>query len=214
MSVRLRISEIFYSIQGEARTVGYPTVFIRLTGCPLRCVYCDTPYAFQGGKWWGIEEIMQEICRYSTRFVTVTGGEPLAQQSCLTLLTNLVTCGYQVSVETSGAMDISAIDPRVSKVVDIKTPGSGEEQRNLYSNFNHLTAHDQLKIVICSRSDYIWAKAIMEQYSLVGRCEVFFSPVHPQLPPKVLADWILEDRLTVRLQVQLHKIIWDDVWGR
>lgn len=212
--MRLRISEIFYSIQGEARTIGCPTVFIRLTGCPLRCTYCDTTYAFQGGEWLTLEKILAQVRHYPTQYVTVTGGEPLAQKPCLNLLIQLANDNYQVSLETSGALDISAVDRRVSKVLDVKTPASGEAARNLYANFQYLTEHDQIKIVICNRSDYLWAKQILVDYQLERLCEVFFSPAYQQLSLETLATWILEDHLPVRLQTQLHKIIWRDVRGR
>jgi 7-carboxy-7-deazaguanine synthase len=211
---RLRISEIFYSLQGETRTVGLPTVFIRLTGCPLRCQYCDTAYAFYGGTWYEIEDILKNVASYSTKFVTVTGGEPLAQKPCATLLTKLCEAGYAVSIETSGALDISSVDQRVVKIVDIKTPGSGESGKNRYENIDHLLPHDQVKLVICSRADYEWSRDLLWQYKLSERCEVLFSPSFTQQLPGQLADWILADRLPVRLQIQLHKFLWGDVAGR
>ena len=207
---QLRISEIFFSLQGEARSVGVPTVFIRLTGCPLRCSYCDTSYAFQGGEWLSIDQIMQQLAQYATRFVTVTGGEPLAQKGCLELLKRLCDQGYQVSLETSGALDISAVDKRVSRVVDLKTPASGEMAKNRYENIEFLTPHDQLKFVICDRDDYDWAVAQLQQHDLANRCEVLFSPCAGQLAPTDLANWILADQLPVRFQLQLHKILWGD----
>ncbi len=211
---RLRITEIFYSLQGEARTVGWPTVFVRLTGCPLRCSYCDTAYAFQGGRWMGLEEIEKQVASYTPLYVTVTGGEPLAQTQCLELLSRLCNEGYNVSLETGGALDISLVDPRVVKVIDIKTPDSGEVKKNRYENIAHLSASDQVKFVICSRQDYLWVKKIVEQYDLTQQVEVLFSPVHGQLAPRDLADWILSDRLRVRMQVQLHKYLWGDEPGR
>jgi 7-carboxy-7-deazaguanine synthase len=211
---RLRVSEIFYSLQGETRTVGWPTVFVRLTGCPLRCGYCDTEYAFRGGRWMAVKAILSEVAAFGARYVTVTGGEPLAQKNCLKLLGRLCDLDYQVSLETSGAMDIRDVDPRVVKVVDLKTPGSGEVDKNLYRNINHLEPKDQVKFVICDRIDYEWAKAALDQYQLDGRCEVLFSPSHGQLDAGLLADWMLADRLPVRLQIQLHKYLWGDVPGR
>jgi 7-carboxy-7-deazaguanine synthase len=205
---RLRITEIFYSLQGEARSVGWPTVFIRLTGCPLRCGYCDTSYAFQGGEWYTLDDILQEVAHYNTRHVTVTGGEPLAQKPCLDLLSRLCDAGYNVSLETSGALDISGVDKRVIKVMDLKTPGSGEAARNLYANLQHLQPQDQIKFVLCDRQDYDWAVALLKQHALADKCEVLFSPVHGQLEPRQLADWILADQLPVRFQLQLHKILW------
>jgi 7-carboxy-7-deazaguanine synthase len=205
---RLRITEIFYSLQGETRSVGLPTVFVRLTGCPLRCVYCDTAYAFSGGEWQSIAEIREQVAAYGADYVTVTGGEPLAQKACLELLIQLCDDGYEVSLETSGAMDISQVDPRVVRVVDIKTPGSGEVSRNLYSNFDHLTARDQLKFVICDAEDYQWCLATMAEYQLHDKCEILFSPSHEQLEARELAEWVLRDRLAVRLQIQLHKYLW------
>lgn len=213
-SERLRITEIFYSLQGEARTVGYPTVFIRLTGCPLRCVYCDTEYAFYGGEWLELGEILKRAAEHTPRFVTVTGGEPLAQRPCRELLTALCERGYQVSLETGGALDIASIDPRVSIVMDLKTPGSGEERRNLYTNIEHLTDKDQVKFVICDRADYEWSRAKLSKYRLDERCEVLFSPSHGQVNPTDLAEWILQDHLPVRMQIQLHKILWNDARGR
>jgi 7-carboxy-7-deazaguanine synthase len=211
---RLRITEIFYSLQGETRTVGLPTVFVRLTGCPLRCGYCDTSYAFQGGNWQDIDTILQTVASYHPKYVTVTGGEPLAQKACIPLLKALCDAGYEVSLETSGALDVSAVDPRVMKVVDIKTPDSKEVEKNRFENISHLTAHDQIKFVICSKSDYEWSKNIMQQYSLSDRCEVLFSPSYEDISAGDLADWILNDRLAVRLQIQLHKFLWGNAPGR
>jgi 7-carboxy-7-deazaguanine synthase len=211
---RLRVTEIFYSLQGEARTVGLPTVFVRLTGCPLRCGYCDTAYAFHGGEWRGIADILKEVASYKPRYVTVTGGEPLAQKACLTLLSRLCDAHYEVSLETSGALDISQVDPRVIKVVDLKTPCSGEAGKNLYSNLVHLSSRDQIKFVLCDRADYQWAKDILSEYDLTSRCEVLFSPCHQQLNATALADWILADRLQVRLQIQLHKYLWGETPGK
>ena len=211
---RLRITEIFYSLQGEARSVGWPTVFIRLTGCPLRCGYCDTSYAFQGGEWYTLDHILQEVAHYRTRHVTVTGGEPLAQKPCLTLLSRLCDAGYEVSLETSGALDISRIDHRVIKVMDLKTPGSGEAARNRYANLEYLLPQDQVKFVLCDRQDYEWAVALLKQHALADKCEVLFSPVQDQLEPRELADWILEDQLPVRFQLQLHKLLWGNEPGR
>ncbi|CAB1277442.1 7-carboxy-7-deazaguanine synthase QueE [Candidatus Nitrosacidococcus tergens] len=211
---QLKITEIFYSLQGEANTVGIPTVFIRLTGCPLRCHYCDTSYAFQGGNWWDLSEIIHKVATFNTRYITVTGGEPLVQSSCLTLLTLLCDAGYKTSLETSGALDISKVDIRVIKIMDIKTPESGEESRNLYQNIDYLLTHDQIKFVLCSREDYIWAKSILSNYDLDSRCEVLFSPSYNQLNPTHLAEWILEDKLQVRMQIQLHKYLWGDIPGR
>lgn len=214
MENSLRITEIFYSLQGEARQVGLPTVFIRLTGCPLRCQYCDTAYAFHGGKSQSLAQILQTAAGYKTRHVTVTGGEPLAQPNCIPLLSALCDAGYQVSLETSGAMDISAVDTRVSRVLDIKTPGSLEVSKNLLSNLPHLTAHDQVKFVICDRADYEWSVAFLAEHQPPEGCEILFSPSHTQLTANELADWILTDQLNVRLQVQLHKILWGDTPGR
>jgi 7-carboxy-7-deazaguanine synthase len=212
-SERLRITEIFYSLQGEARTVGLPTVFVRLTGCPLRCSYCDTEYAFYGGQWLELSDILQRVAEYTPRYVTVTGGEPLAQRPCRELLAALGDRGYEVSLETGGAMDIAGIDARVSIVMDLKTPGSGEEQRNRYANIPHLGKKDQVKFVICDRTDYEWSRAKLVEYRLDRVGEVLFSPCHGQLNPTELAEWILADRLPVRLQIQLHKILWNDARG-
>lgn len=211
---RLRITEIFYSLQGESRTSGYATVFIRLTGCPLRCEYCDTTYAFKGGEWVSLNDILSEVKKYDTKYITVTGGEPLAQKKCITLLKNLCDEGYDVSLETSGALDISKVDKRVSRVMDLKTPASKEEDKNRYENIEFLTPHDQLKFVICDRNDYEWAVAKINEYDLLSRCEVLFSTSHQQLKPQTLADWILEDQLAVRFQMQLHKYLWNDEPGR
>lgn len=211
---RLRITEIFLSLQGEADAVGWPTVFVRLTGCPLRCHYCDTEYAFTGGEWWGIDALLAEVARYNIRHVCVTGGEPLAQKGCLELLPRLCDAGHEVSLETSGALDIARVDPRVSRVMDIKTPVSGEAAKNRYENIDHLTPHDQVKLVIGDRNDYEWARAVVEKYDLNQRCAVLFSPVFDSIEPRQLAEWILEDRLDVRFQMQLHKLLWDDEPGR
>lgn len=210
----LRITEIFYSLQGETRTVGLPTVFVRLTGCPLRCQYCDTAYAFSGGQIIPIPDILSQVATYRPRYVTVTGGEPLAQPNCLHLLTALCDQGYDVSLETSGAIDVSGVDPRVVKVVDLKTPGSLEMQRNCYENIPHLNPHDQVKFVLCSRRDYEWARAKLLEFQLERRVQdVLFSPSHGQLDATELAEWILKDKLQVRLQVQLHKLLWKDAAG-
>ena len=211
---RLKITEIFLSLQGEARQAGWPTVFVRLTGCPLRCQYCDTAYAFHGGEWRTIDEILAEVAGHGVRHVCVTGGEPLAQKRCIGLLERLCDAGYDVSLETSGALDIADVDARVSRVLDIKTPGSAEVHRNLWSNLPLLTPHDQVKFVICSRDDYDWAKAIVREHRLDEACEVLFSPSHAQVSPRELADWIVADRLPVRFQMQLHKILWNDEPGR
>ncbi len=213
-SGQLRISEIFLSLQGESRSVGYPTVFIRLTGCPLRCGYCDTSYAFQGGQWITLAAILAQVATYETRHITVTGGEPLAQKLCLDLLTRLCDADYEVSLETSGALDVSAVDARVVKVMDLKTPGSGEEDKNHWQNIEYLSSQDQIKFVLCDRNDYDWAKRILAQYQLLSRCEILFSPCHGQLSAKTLAAWILEDKLQIRFQLQLHKILWDNEPGR
>ncbi|OGT20761.1 MAG: 7-carboxy-7-deazaguanine synthase QueE [Gammaproteobacteria bacterium RBG_16_57_12] len=211
---RLRITEIFHSLQGESRSMGWPTAFIRLTGCPLRCGYCDTAYAFAGGEWMTIDHILNQVTGFGAHHVTVTGGEPLAQPDSLLLLTRLCDAGYEVSLETSGALDISAVDPRVIKVMDLKTPDSGEMKKNLYSNLAHLQAQDQVKFVLCSREDYDWAKDMLLEYGIATRCEVLFSPSHGQLAPRTLAEWILSDHLPVRFQIQLHKILWGAERGR
>lgn len=212
-SESLRISEIFYSLQGETSRVGLPTVFVRLTGCPLRCTYCDTAYAFSGGQSMTLEAIMDEVARYAPRYVTVTGGEPLAQRNCLPLLRALCDKGYAVSLETGGALDVSGVDARVVKVLDIKTPASGEEQKNLWSNLEHLSPHDEIKFVLCDEVDYQWAKQVLQERELVQRCAVLFSPAQGQLAAKDLAEWILRDQLPVRLQVQLHKLLWGNEAG-
>jgi 7-carboxy-7-deazaguanine synthase len=212
--VSLRISEIFYSLQGETSRVGLPTVFVRLTGCPLRCHYCDTTYAFTGGQSMTLQAIMDEVGRYPTRYVTVTGGEPLAQKNCLTLLRLLCDEGYKVSLETSGALDVSAVDKRVMKVLDIKTPASGEVEKNLWSNLDRLKTDDEIKFVLCDEADYMWASKILMERNLADKCEVLFSPAQGQLSPTDLADWILRDKLPVRMQLQLHKILWGNVAGR
>ena len=208
--MNLRITEIFLSLQGESRTVGVPTVFVRLTGCPLRCQYCDTAYAFHGGESLDIDAIVEKVAAYGVRHVTVTGGEPLAQKGCLALLARLCDAGYEVSLETSGAMAMEEVDPRVSRVMDIKTPGSGEAVKNRFENIQHLTAHDQVKFVICDRADYEWSKQVVAEHGLNERCEVLFSPSAQQLPARQLADWIVADRLPVRFQIQLHKLLWGD----
>lgn len=210
----IRITEIFYSLQGETRTVGLPTVFIRLTGCPLRCGYCDTEYAFSGGERMAITQIIDKTASFHPRYVTVTGGEPLAQKNCLSLLTQLCDQGYQVSLETSGAMDIADVDQRVVIVMDLKTPASGELKKNRYENIELLSDKDQIKFVICDREDYEWSKQQLEKYSLTDKCEVLFSPVHGESMATQLAEWILEDNLQVRFQLQLHKYLWNDEPGR
>ncbi|MEZ5454845.1 MAG: 7-carboxy-7-deazaguanine synthase QueE [Lysobacteraceae bacterium] len=214
VSDRLRLTEIFCSLQGESRSVGWRTVFVRLTGCPLRCRYCDTAYAFHGGEWWSIDAVLDEVAKHQVRHVCVTGGEPLAQKRCLGLLTALCDAGYEVSLETSGAMDIAPVDPRVVRVMDLKTPDSGEAERNLWSNIDVLTPHDQIKFVLCSREDYEWARAVLLERGLSDRCEVLMSPSQAELAPATLADWILVDRLPVRFQLQLHKVLWGNQPGR
>lgn len=211
---RLRITEIFHSLQGESATVGLRTVFVRLTGCPLRCGYCDTAYAFKGGNWMELDAILAEVARHEVRYVTVTGGEPLAQAECLGLLRALCDAGYEVSLETSGALDVSDVDPRVVKIMDLKTPSSGESSKNRYENIAHLLPHDQVKFVIADEADYRWSCEQLAQHRLTERCAVLFSPVAGQMTPSDLADWIIRDRLDVRFQVQLHKLLWGDEPGR
>ena len=213
-SEMLRVSEIFYSIQGETSRVGLPTVFVRLTGCPLRCTYCDTSYAFTGGRDMTLAEILAEVTRHQPRYVTVTGGEPLAQKNCLELLTALRDAGYDVSLETGGALDISGVDARVVKVLDIKTPGSGEAGKNLWSNLAVLSAQDEIKFVLCDEADCQWAVQVLREHKLAEKCGVLFSSASGQLSPTKLAEWILRDHLPVRLQVQLHKLLWGEVAGR
>ncbi len=213
-SEQLRITEIFFSLQGEARTVGLPTVFIRLTGCPLRCQYCDTAYAFTGGEWLGFNAVLEAVSKYKAKYVTVTGGEPLAQKNCKVLLKMLCDSGYEVSLETSGAISVAGIDSRVSKVMDIKTPGSGELKKNLAENIGLLNDHDQVKFVICDEPDYLWAKEMIAEHQMADRFEILFSPSHEELDAGVLADWILRDELAVRLQIQLHKYLWGNAPGR
>jgi 7-carboxy-7-deazaguanine synthase len=211
---RLKITEIFRSLQGEADTAGIPTVFVRLTGCPLRCQYCDTAYAFHGGEWVTLEDVLQTVRDFATRHVCVTGGEPLAQKGCPALLTRLCDAGLRVSLETSGAMPLGEVDPRVVMVVDVKTPGSGEAARNRYEELQRLTPKDLVKFVICSREDYEWSRAKLDELQLAARCTVLFSPSHEQLQPGILADWLLADHLPVRFQVQLHKYLWGNVAGK
>ena len=213
-NLTLKINEIFFSIQGETSRVGLPTIFIRLTGCPLRCVYCDTEYAFHEGNMITLDDIMKNLSVYEAKHVTVTGGEPLAQKNCRPLLTLLCEAGYDVSLETSGAQDISNIDSRVARIVDLKTPASGEVDKNLYDNLQYLTTHDQVKFVICDRDDYQWSKEKLVTYKLNEQCEVLFSGSHGELQPSQLANWILQDQLPVRLQIQLHKYLWGDVPGK
>jgi 7-carboxy-7-deazaguanine synthase len=213
LNAQLRITELFYSLQGETSRIGLPTVFIRLTGCPLRCVYCDTAYAFSGGKNYTLAGLLQQVELYAPTYVTVTGGEPLAQKNCLTLLTALCDAGYQVSLETGGSLDIGAVDSRVSRVLDIKTPDSGEVDKNRWENIAVLTTHDEIKFVLCSENDYHWARQLLNQYQLTKLCPVLFSPVHNKLEATQLANWILRDRLQVRFQIQLHKILWNNEAG-
>lgn len=211
---QLKISEIFHSIQGESTFVGLPTVFIRLTGCPLRCTWCDTEYAFSGGQWMEIEEIVEQAKAFGTPYICVTGGEPLAQKRCLVLLDALIENGFNVSLETSGAISLAKVNNKVVTVMDLKAPGSGEEQKNIYENINYLDAKDQIKFVIKDRTDYHWSLSIIKRYNLIDKCEVLFSPVADELNPTDLAQWILDDKLLVRMQLQLHKILWDDAQGR
>lgn len=212
---QLRITEIFYSLQGETRTVGLPTVFVRLTGCPLRCQYCDTAYAFSGGQMMTLDEILDRVAQYGAHYVTVTGGEPLAQPNAIPLLTQLCDLGYEVSLETSGAVLVDKVDPRVVKVLDLKTPASNECGRNLYQNVDYLTGQDQVKFVICNRQDYDWAKLKIDELGLNERAdEILLSPSFTELEPRQLAEWMLEDKLNARLQLQLHKLLWDDAQGR
>jgi 7-carboxy-7-deazaguanine synthase len=211
---RLKVNEIFHSLQGEAELAGFPTVFVRLTGCPLRCRYCDTEYAFHGGDWWELPALLDHVASFATRDVCVTGGEPLAQKSCLPLLAALCDRGFRVSLETSGAIAVDAVDPRVIKVVDVKTPGSGESERNLYEQLAQLTPHDQVKFVLTSRADYEWSRDKLRALALNERCTVLFSPSWGEVEPRELAGWILADRLPVRFQLQLHKILWGNERGR
>lgn len=213
-AARLKITEVFLSLQGETSLSGWPTVFIRLTGCPLRCQYCDTAYAFHGGHWRTLDQLLDETRAHGVRHVCVTGGEPLAQKPCVELLRRLCDAGYVVSLETGGAMDVSAVDPRVIRIVDIKTPGSKEAQRNRWENLPLLAAHDQVKFVLCDRADYDWARRVVDEHGLAGRLTVLFSPSFDQLPARELADWIVADRLPVRFQVQLHKVLWGNERGR
>jgi len=210
---QLRITEIFYSLQGETSRAGLPTVFIRLTGCPLRCGYCDTAYAFYGGEVMTLAAIMAQVASHRAQYVTVTGGEPLAQKNCLLLLRELCDAGYSVSLETSGALDISEVDRRVSKILDIKTPGSGEVEKNLWSNLAHLAPQDEIKFVLCDEQDYQWALAQLRERNLAAVCPVLFSPAYRKLAEAALAAWILRDRLPVRMQIQLHKYLWGEVPG-
>ena len=210
----LKIYEIFHSMQGESTRVGLPTVFVRLTGCPLRCVYCDTEYAFSGGGNMTLDEILEKVASFGTQYVTVTGGEPLAQKNCILLLKALCDAGYSVSLETSGAMDIAAVDQRVSVILDIKTPGSGEVEKNHWQNLVLLKAKDEVKFVLCGADDYVWTKEVLNKYALVEKCTVLFSPVFNQLNPTELGEWILKDQLPVRMQVQLHKILWGETPGK
>jgi 7-carboxy-7-deazaguanine synthase len=214
LSATLRVTEIFHSLQGETSRVGLPTVFVRLTGCPLRCIYCDTAYAFHGGMTFTLEHVLGAVARYQTRYITVTGGEPLAQKNCPALLSALADRGYSVSLETSGALDVSRVDTRVSRIVDVKTPGSGEADNNRWDNLAQLNAHDEIKFVICDELDYTWAKRIIAERALDRICPVLLSPAYGELPARRLAEWVLRDRLPVRLQIQLHKVLWGEERGR
>ena len=211
--MKLKIHEIFYSLQGETSRIGLPTVFVRLTGCPLRCVYCDTAYAFSGGSNIEIADILDKVAEFKPSYVTVTGGEPLAQKNCYALLKELADRGYSVSIETSGALDIGQVDNRVSVILDVKTPGSGEMEKILWSNFELLKKEDEVKFVLCGRADYVWARSLIINQAIDKKCPVLFSPVFNELDPAILAEWVLEDRLPVRVQVQLHKILWGEKPG-
>jgi 7-carboxy-7-deazaguanine synthase len=211
---RVKLTEVFLSIQGEADSVGWPTVFVRLTGCPLRCQYCDTAYAFHGGEWFSLEQVLERVASFDTRHVCVTGGEPLAQKGCFPLLQRLCDAGYRVSLETSGAIDVSNVDPRVVRVVDIKTPASAEVARNRYENLEVLRPEEQVKFVLCNRADFEWARDFIRERRLHERCTVLFSPSYGQLAPRDLAEWVIAERLPVRLQIQLHKVLWGDTPGK
>jgi len=213
-AVRLRVTEIFHSLQGESRTVGFPTIFIRLTGCPLRCGYCDSAYAFEGGEWMSLDQVLFNVVRHECHYVTLTGGEPLAQKGAYPLLSRLCDLGYEVSLETSGSIDVSKVDPRVVKVMDIKTPGSGEAEKNRYENIQWLQNNDQIKFVICSREDYEWAKDKLAEHDLPSLHEILFQAAYDELEARQLAEWILEDHLPVRMQIQLHKQLWGDLPGK
>lgn len=209
----LKVYEIFHSVQGESSRIGLPTVFVRLTGCPMRCVYCDTEYAFSGGSNMTLDQIMEKVASFGARYVTVTGGEPLAQKECLPLLNRLCDAGYEVSLETGGAIDTDGVDARVAVILDVKTPGSGEAEKNRWGNLHRLKPQDEVKFVLCDRADYDWARQIMADYGIAQKCSVLFSPVHGSLDAAKLAEWILADRLPVRMQVQLHKILWGEKPG-
>jgi len=210
----LKVYEIFHSLQGESSRVGLPTVFVRLSGCPLRCGYCDTAYAFQSGEMRSEGQILEQVAQFGTRYVTVTGGEPLAQKNCIGLLKTLCDAGYDVSLETGGAMDISAVDPRVSVILDIKTPGSGESAKNRWQNLEKLKPADEVKFVLCDRADYDWAREVLADHGIAEKCPVLFSPVYGNLNPTDLAEWVLQDKLPVRMQVQLHKLLWGETPGK
>ncbi len=212
--LRLRLTEIFLSVQGEADAVGWPTVFVRLTGCPLRCVWCDTTYSFTGGQWHEFDTVLAQVAAFGVKHVCVTGGEPLAQKACLPLLAALCDAGYAVSLETSGALDARGVDPRVNRVIDVKAPGSGEQERNFLPNLESLQAGDQVKFVIAGREDYEWSRAFVAEHALSAKTQVLFSPVQGQVQPRELAEWILADRLAVRFQLQLHKLLWGDMPGK
>ncbi len=214
MSNRLRVTEIFYSLQGESSRVGLPTAFIRLTGCPLRCAYCDTEYAFEGGQWFDFDQVVNKLEGFRASYVTLTGGEPLAQKNAIPFLRLLCDRGYQVSIETSGALDVSMVDSRVLKVMDLKAPSSGESKKNRFDNIVHLQSTDEVKFVVADQVDYEWSKSVLKKYALLDKCAVLFSPVYGDLSPKTLAEWILRDRLQVRFQAQLHKVIWQSAQGK